>query len=394
MTATPKAPPRKTGGPKIKPALRRVTPSRPPWQLSASTVVVAVLFALPGGYVIWRATTGGSLGLLLDRRSLDPLWRTVQLAVAVSASTAVLGTGLAWLTTRTDLPLRRLWRILAPLPLVYPSFVGAAALNSGLTPGGIVHDLAGHVGIDLQLRLHGLTGAWLILTLFTYPYVYLPVAARLASIPSSLEENARLLGDRPLGVFQRVILPQASSSIAAGSLLAFLYTVSDFGAVHLMRFETLTQTIFRNRLFDQGRSFALALLLLTLALLVVAAERTLARRTARTELASDRSPLQMALGLWKFPAMASCTLVVSLALVAPAVSLADWGLFGWLRQRRGLADLRLEWDEIANAAWSTVWISMTTAVVAVVVVLPVAYLVARHRNPLGSAVNGVVVAGF
>ena len=242
-------------------ARSRAGTGRPPWALSGGAVLVAALFALPGGYVLWRALTGGALHLLTERRSLEPLWRTVQLAFLVSASAALLGTVLAWLTVRTDLPLRRFWRVVAPLPLVYPSFVGAAAFRSGLTPGGIVHDLAGHLGFDLQLRLHGLVGAWLVLTLFTYPYVYLPVAARLSALPSSLEENARLLGDRPLQVFRRVVVPQASSSIGAGSLLVFLYTVSDFGAVHLMRFETLTQTIYRTRLFDQGRSFALALLL-------------------------------------------------------------------------------------------------------------------------------------
>ena len=212
----------------------RARTGRPPWDLSVGAVLVATLFALPGGYVLWRALTGGALHLLAERRSLEPLWRTVQLAFLVSASAALLGTVLAWLTVRTDLPLRRFWRIVAPLPLVYPSFVGAAAFRSGLTPGGIVHDLAGHLGLDLQLRLHGLVGAWLVLTLFTYPYVYLPVAARLSALPSSLEENARLLGDRPLQVFRRVVVPQASSSIGAGSLLVFLYTVSDFGAVHLI----------------------------------------------------------------------------------------------------------------------------------------------------------------
>ncbi len=249
----------------------------------AAAVLVAAAFALPGGYVAWRVIGGteSPLALLTSSRTLSPLWRTVQLAVLVSASTAVLGSALAWITTRTDLVGRRFWRIVVPLPLVYPSFVGAAAFISGLTPGGIVHDLAADLGFDLTLRLHGLSGAWLVLTLFTYPYVYLPVAARLASLPTAFEENARLLGDRPARVFTRVVLPQIGSSIAAGSLLVFLYTVSDFGAVHLMRFETLTQTIFRTRLFDRDRSFALAFLLLVLALVVVSAERTIARAGVR-----------------------------------------------------------------------------------------------------------------
>ncbi len=109
---------------------------RPPLLLLTAAVLVAAAFAA-------------------SRRTLAPLWRTVQLAVLVSASTAVLGTALAWATTRTDLAGRRFWRIVVPLPLVYPSFVGAAAFISGLTPGGIVHDLAGGLGFDLAMQALG-----------------------------------------------------------------------------------------------------------------------------------------------------------------------------------------------------------------------------------------------
>ncbi|MEC8815364.1 MAG: ABC transporter permease subunit, partial [Actinomycetota bacterium] len=379
---------------------RRVGIGPPPKPLLATTVLIAALFALPGGYVAWRVAGGSEspLTLLGSRQTLDPLWRTIQLAALVSVSTALLGTGLAWLTTRTDLPLRRLWRVVVPLPLVYPSFVGAAAFISGLTPGGVVHDLAGVFGIELAVRLHGLVGSWLVLTLFTYPYVYLPVAARLTTLSTAFEENARLLGDGPRRVFLRVVLPQVGPSIAAGSLLVFLYTLSDFGAVHLMRFETLTQTIFRTRLFDRDRSFALALLLLVLAFLVVAAERTVARsgtrRGARVSAIGDRQSLVVPLGRWKAACTAATAVVVGLALVAPAVSLADWGLFGWFRSRRGAAGLRLDWDDVVAPTWNTIWVSTVTAVVAVAVVLPVAYLLARHRSRVGGVVNAVVVAGF
>ena len=391
MVTTPGVTPAVTRTARHGAGVRRASP-----QLVATALVVATLFALPGGYVVWRAATAGGdrLDLIASHRTLDPLWRTVQLGVLVSATTAVIGTCLAWLTTRTDLPMRRFWRIVVPLPLVYPSFVGAAAFLSGLTPGGIVHDLAAAIGVDLNLRLHGLTGAWLVLTLFTYPYVYLPVAARLSALPNSLEENARLLGDRPMQVFRRVVVPQVRTSIAAGSLLVFLYTVSDFGAVHLMRFETLTQTIYRTRLFDQDRSFTLAVLLLGLALVVVSAERTIARRGARAELIGDRPALRVPLRRWSMPSLAVCSLVIGLALVAPAVSLADWGLFGWFRQRRGVSALRLDAGDLIGPTWNTVWISVVAAVVTVVAVFPVAYLLARHRGRLGGAINGAVVAGF
>jgi len=374
----------------------RAGAGRPPRSLVSANLLIAVLFAIPGGYVVWRAATtgGGQFATIASRPTLEPLWRTIQLGLLVSTAAAFIGTGLAWLTTRTDLPLRRFWRIAVPLPLVYPSFVGASALQSGLTPGGIVHDLASVTGTSMDLRLHGLFGAWLVLTLFTYPYVYLPVAARLSTLPTSLEENARLLGDRPVQVFRRIVLPQARTAIAAGSLLVFLYTVSDFGAVHLMRFETLTQTIFRTRLFDQDRSFTLALVLLVLALVVVAAERTIARRGTRTQVVGDRPALLVPLRRWSAPSLAICTLVVGLALFSPAASLVDWGTSGWTRQLRGGASLRLGVDDVLGPMWNTVWISVVAAILAIAAVLPVAYLLTRHRTRVGGVINAVVVAGF
>ncbi|MGH9252566.1 MAG: ABC transporter permease, partial [Acidimicrobiales bacterium] len=167
----------------------------------AVCAVGGLLFAAPLLYLIWRNITGDEdlVDLYLSRATLVPLRNTLGLAVATSVSTAVVGTGLAWLTTRTDLPLRRLWAALAPLPLVFPSFVGALAFTAAVSRGGLLDSPLGWLGVE-AVRPEGFWGAWLVLTLFTTPYVLLPVAARLVALPPSLEESARLLGQRPWAV--------------------------------------------------------------------------------------------------------------------------------------------------------------------------------------------------
>ena len=164
-----------------------MTTARPSRALVAVSLLVGFAFAAPFAYVVWRNVTLGSdvLATVFSAQTLGPLWRTLQLAVLVSLSTAVLGTSLAWLITRTDLPGRRVWRVLAPLPLVYPSFVGALAFVSALAPGGLLDDLLAPLGADKLPTLSGLTGSWLVLTVFTYPFVLLPVAARLGALPPS-----------------------------------------------------------------------------------------------------------------------------------------------------------------------------------------------------------------
>ncbi len=360
--------------------------------LTVAAVFVALLFFGPLGYVVWRnLSTGADLfAELRQGQALDSLGRTVFLATTVSAGAALLGTGLAWLTMRTDLPGRRVWRVLAPLPLVFPSFVGALAFINAFAKGGLVDEW---FGVSDLIQLDGWFGSWLVLVLFTQPYVYLPVAARLSTLPPSLEESARLLGRGPRAVFRSVVLPQTSGAVWAGTLLVFLYTVSEFGAVQLMGYRTLTVEIFANRLFDQERAFALALVLGILALTVATAERFVGRRRVRTEVGGGRRPLQVALGRWRWPSLAAVTGVVTVGLVAPVAVLGYWALRALQGERVG-RELADSVGSLAVPAANTALSSITAAVVAALLVLPVAYLTSRHRTRLGGVTNAVVVSGF
>ena len=369
---------------------------RAPLALKVTALITAFLFACPGLYLIWRNITSDSdpLGLLFSEQTLSPLMRTINLTVLVTLSAAILGTGLAWLTIRTDLPSRRVLKLILPLPLVFPTFVGAAAFIRTLNPGGIANNLLENIGIDRTLELHGLFGAWLVLTLFTYPYVYLPVAARLKNLPSSLEESARLLGDSGWATFRKVILPQIASSLFAGSLLVFLYTISDFGAVQLMRYDTLTRAIWTTRLNNQPVSFALALILLSLAAFAVIVETLFSRKFRKPDFATQVEVILTPLKKWKSIAVSVSWLIVFLALITPTIALGDWAADGLLREFRGGRPLFIEFEDIIKPPINTAWISMLTAVIAAVIVLPVSYLVAKYRSPIGNTANAVMTSTF
>jgi iron(III) transport system permease protein len=375
-----------------EPAATREPPRRAPAQLVVVSVVVAAVFAAPTGYLVWRNIELGAdlFGALTSRRTLETLARSLWLGTMVAASASVIGTGLAWLTTRSDVPGRRLWRLLAPLPLVFPSFVGAAAFLAALAPGGLVHEL---LGLTSTPQLRGFGGAWLVLTLFTYPYVYLPVAARLAALPPSLEESARLLGRRPGAVFRTVVLPQASGAIWAGALLVFLYTISDFGAVSLMRYSTLTREIFARRL-DPATALPLGLILAVVALVIVALERAVGRRRARAESVRERRPLQVPLGWWRWPSLLAVLALFGLALAAPILVLSHWAWRGLANPGSGSVALQTDLAGLIDPAINTVTVSVVAAIVAVVVVLPVAYLTSRYRSRSGGLANAFVVGGF
>lgn len=399
MTSTEVAPERELSGleelPPEPPEAGRPA-RRPPLGLALGALVVGLAFAAPLAYLAWRNLTLGSdlTGVLFSSDTLEPLARTVWLGGVVALSTVVVGTGLAWLTTRTDLPAAGLWRVLAPLPLVFPSFVGAIALITAFAPGGLLESMLEPLGFDQLPTIEGFRGSWFVLTLFTYPLVYLPVAARLRTLPPSLEESARLLGRGPWEAFRTIVLPQTQGAISAGALLVFLYVLSDFGVVQLMRYDTLTRVIFENQLARQDVAFASALVLGVLAVVVVAVERQVNRRRLQIEVARGRSPLVVPLRRWRWPACALVALLLAGALVGPVLSLGYWVWRDLGDAASPLSRLGGDLRDLSSPALSTAGVSVVAAIVAVIVVLPVAYLATRYRSRVAGTANALVVAGF
>lgn len=371
-----------------------LSPTKAPATLTIISLLIGAAFAAPLTYIAWRNLTLGSdlWAEISDPEVLAALGRSALLATVVSATAAVAGTTTAWLTTRTDLPLRRMWRVLAPLPLIYPSFVGAAAIVAAFDTGGLIEQWLEPLGVGALPDVEGFWASWLVLTLFTYPFVHLPVAARLRTLPPSLEESARLLGGSPRRVFRTVVLPQTAPSIWAGSLLVFLYTLSDFGVVDILRYNTLTREIYTNRVYDQPRAMALALLLGIFAVLVVTAERSVNKRRPVTEASGRSRPHQVALRHWRWPAFAFMLAFLGNALLGPMLSLAWWASKGFANE--GWGHLGQLLSEVSQPALNSAWISVISALIAVVAVLPVAYLTARHRNRPGGLANAFVVGGF
>lgn len=359
---------------------------RSPRWLVGFSVIVGLLFALPGVFVFIRAAQIGDGFIQNLNEILAPLGRTVLLATTVAVAASALGTALAWLVTRSDLPGRSFWRIWLVLPLVLPSFVGAAAFLASLAPGGLLHELLDVVGVESP-RLRGFWPSFVLLTLFTYPYVLLPVSSRLRSLNPALEESARLLGRSSTETFRTVTLPQLRSSILASGLLVFLYIVSEFGAVQLLGYDTLTRVIFATRLVDRGTSFTAAAALIVLALVVVAGER----RARRSDRVDDRARLRpttpIPLGRSTPLAVGFVAMISLLGLVAPVASLATWAI-------RGITDGRIDYGDLVGPIANTALTGVVTAVVAVLVILPVAVLIVRHRSVAGRTASVAVVGGF
>ncbi len=364
-----------------------------PIELLAPSLLVAALVVLPILYLVYRASQAddGVMHLVFRRRTVDLIVDTALLAGTVSITAALIAVPLAWLTLRADLPGGRIFAAVSILPLVIPSYVGAIAYVAALGPRGSLYDyLNRHFGVESIPSIYGFFGAWLILSLFTYPYVYLNVSATLAGLDPSIEDAARGLGRGPLTTFLTITLPMLRPSILAGMLLSALYTVSDFGVVTLLRYDSLTRAIYvqYRASFDRTYAAALSLVLIVFALSLLFAEMRLRghARQARLGPGVMRKPRKLDLGWWRYPALTYVVLILGLSFVLPIAVLSDWLVRAW---RRGD-----DFGQLRSAAWNTLMLGGLGALLATALALPVAVLAVRYRSRLSLAIERLTYVGY
>ena len=184
--------------------LNRPQTMNAPGVLLVPALLVGAALLLPPVYLVVRSLGGGPefWDLLFRVKVAAILGRTMLLVATVTAASVLLALPLAWLTVRTDLPLRRTWAVLTSLPLVIPSYVAGFVVVVALGPRGMLQGaLEGPFGIDRLPSIYGFAGAMLTLTVLSYPYVLLTVRAALQRMDPALEESARGLGWDPLRRF-------------------------------------------------------------------------------------------------------------------------------------------------------------------------------------------------
>ena len=347
--------------------------------------------AVPIAYLILRTMGVGTevWDLLFRSRTFDILVRSAVLVVAVTGASVAIAVPLAWLTTRTDLPLRRAWSIITVLPLVIPSYVGGFLVVIALGPKGVLQGWLAPLEVERLPEIFGFPGAMLTLTLLSYPYVLLPVRASLWRLDPTLEETSRSLGKGPWITFFQVTLPQLRPGLATGALLVALYTLSDFGAVSLLHYETFTWAIYvQYGYFARDLAAALSLILVTLALGILILENRTRSHSQyyRSTTGVVRPPLTFRLGRWRWPALALCATVVLFSLVMPISILVYWAA-------RGISagePLLLLWSQARNS----LYVSGLAAVVAVIAALPIATLTVRYPGRVSGLLERFSYVGF
>ncbi|WP_332634014.1 ABC transporter permease [Halalkalibacter flavus] len=359
-------------------------------------LVVALIMSVPIIYVVWRSLFAGvdRWMRLLDGRIPQLLWNTFSLTAAVTVCAIAIGVSLAWVVIRTDLPGRKMWQWVLALPLVIPPYVGAVTYIIVFGPSGWARNfwrdspwLVNTFG-DYPLNIYSFWGVFFVLTMFTYPYVFLIASASLRKMNRNFEEVARSQGMSTAKIFWKVNLPFLRPAIGAGAILISLYVLSDFGAIAMLRYVTFTAAIYFQRAsFDTASASVLSLVLILLTIIILWIEaRTRKRNKYYQTTNTFREPDILPLGKWKPLAVFYVGLVFVLSILLPIIVLVYWSIIGI-----GMGALD---DRFFGFAWNSIKVSGFAAILCMLLAMPIIYLKSRYPSFISSGIDKLSYAGY
>ena len=360
--------------------------------LGGTAVVIAAVLALPVVSVVMSFFSGaGDTWTHLAATALPRyVLNTGLLLALVTCGVVSIGVVSAWLVTAYRFPGRDLLEWALILPLAMPAYVMAYAYTDWLQFTGAVQtalrELTGWQAREYWFpEVRSLPGAAVMLSFALYPYVYLVARTAFHDLSRSAIEAGRLAGYGAPGAFFHVAVPLARPAIAAGSALALMETLADFGTVSYFGIEVFTTGIFKAWL-SMGDSVAAAQLsacLLGFVVLLLALERANRGRAAYHATAPRRARPHRLQGGAATLALVACAAPVVFGFALPAL------LLGWLAWEESIPAARL--GALVANSFS---IAALTAFIAVAAALVMAYAARLTRSPLVRMANRVAGLGY
>ena len=208
---------------------------------------------------------------------IKPLINSLVIGVCVSVCAILLGSILAWLMVRSDLPFKKFFSLAVIIPYMIPSWCKSQAWLSMFKTarlGGAPGFMAS-LGLDVPEWLaYGPVAIIIVLTLHYYAYTYLLVSSALNSINSELEEMGEIQGAGKAMILRKITLPLVLPAILSAVILTFSKAIGTFGTINYLgspvQYYTLSSQLYMNiNSRDTQTGFAMAILMIIIASIAV-----------------------------------------------------------------------------------------------------------------------------
>ena len=414
------------------PAARGLPPFRFDFTAPFSILMVLLLAALVLLPMFWLTVTSlriektheltlsHYLHFVNDQSFIKPLVTTLWTSGAVGILCVAFAAPMAWLVARTDLPFKRLLRVLILASFVTPPFLGAFAwvLLGGPNAGLINQWYYALFGLKPfeATPLVNIFSAWgmvFVMALYTFPYVFTFVANSLDLIPSELEEASAILGAPLLKTATHITLPLVVPALLAGFLVAFLQSMTLFGAPAILALpagiDTMTTKIWSLFQFPPqlGLAAAASLPLLVVTVVLLRAQAAIMGRRGYSVIGGKSTGQRVIkLRAWKVPALGlfgfvlGCSIVLPYGVLMRTAFVKNWS--GPLAGNFSVEHWRfvfLEFSQTKLALLNTFILGTSAATVGTILATMIGYLAIRklvwgHRYLAFLATAPVAIPGI
>ena len=355
------------------------------------SLVLAFFLVLPLLYLLTKITFEFKLffDFILNTNILRLSFNTISLILLVVIFSVLISLPLAYLNVRSNLPFAKYLTSISVLPIALPSYVMATTQIEIWSKNGWVHNF---LKIFFEMKtfpsFYGLIGSVFVLSLITYPYVYIGLAAMFRRFDYQMIDASKTLGDSPFQSFFKIIFPLVRPTIVGGSLLVSLYVLSDFGAVSLLRFNTFTIAIF-NRMYNSISNYGvleislLAIIFCFIILFIESRSKNEARHFSNSKLSDNK---KADLGFWKWILLPLTLLPLIFGFILPISVLIYWIIIG-IGEDMGFMD-------VIQPTINTLMISSVSAIFITLVCIPLLITIKKNVRLLSFFVDKVSYIGL
>jgi iron(III) transport system permease protein len=255
-----------------------------------------------------------------------PLRNSLIIAISTSAISITLGSLIAWLMVRTDLPGKRFFSLAVIIPYMLPSWTKSMAWLSvfrNTRIGGAAGFLS-YLGVSTPDWLaYGPVAIIIVLSIHYYAYAYLLVSAALRSINSELEEMGEIVGAGTGTILRKITFPLVLPAILSSIILTFSKAMGTFGVPSFLglkiNYYTISTSLYATVESQKGTSFSISLVLILLASVNIFINQRLigSRKSFATIGGKGGRSTLLTLGRWKGPILALLCLFLLVSVALP-----------------------------------------------------------------------------
>jgi len=360
------------------------------WALVAGFAAVLYLFILlPMAKIVWRSlldNDGRWIGLANYARYFGTpaiaasITNSLFVALLSMALTVALAFGYAYALTRTQMPAKGLFRVIAMLPIFAPSLVQAFAFVYVFGNNGIFTRATG-----LNVGIYGAKGIVFAEVFYCFPHAVLILIAALSATDARLYDAARTLGASSPKTFLTVTLPGVKFGLVSACFVVFTTVITDFGAPKVIggKFSVMATEIYNQVSGQQNFTMGatVSVVLLVPALLAFVVDRIIQRRQYALVTASSKPLIPARAPLADGVATVYCGLIAAVITGIYTVILIASLVHRW-PYNMGLTLKHYAFDTVGGYTplWNSLHVALWTAVVGTVLTFVGAYVVEKCRT--------------